>query len=90
MEYPKAIPFIGVILSKKTPAISINQFGYTSLGKNTATMSIGGISQTRESLVSFVKSLNESGIFESVDSPISNFTKEKNIDFLITLAIAQK
>jgi hypothetical protein len=36
-------------------------------------------------LVNFVKRLSDSGYFSNIVSPISDLTKDKNIDFMISL-----
>ena len=87
LAYPEVTPFLDGIISNKTSAIKIIEFVYTSDGKTTGVISLQGISTTRESLVSFVKSLEKSGLFKSVDLPISNFAKNKNIDFSISITI---
>jgi hypothetical protein len=89
LNYPGILPFIDIILSKKTKSISITQINYASSDSNNATLSISGISANRDSLVSFVKSLEDSKSFKSVNSPISNFAKDKNINFSINLVISQ-
>lgn len=89
LEYPKVIPIVDVILSKKTKAIRINQLSYTSTAKTKGSVILGGISSTREDLVSFVKSLQGSGSFANVDLPISNFAREKDINFTINLTVVQ-
>jgi len=90
LEYPKFTPFVNAILSKKTNNIQINAIMYTSTEASMATISIQGISSTRESLVSFVKNLENLGLFEKVNLPVSNLAKEKNINFFIDLTITIK
>ena len=89
LEYPKLLPYINIVLAQRNSSIHINQISFTSLGANTGTLSLNGISSSRESLVSFVKSLNDTNKFKSVDSPISNFAKEKNISFSVVLSIVE-
>lgn len=88
LQYPEIIPFINNILSKKTSSISITDIMYTTNndGKSSV-MVIQGVSATRETLNSFVKSLEGLGLFKSVDLPISNFAKDKNLSFAINLTI---
>lgn len=84
LEYPKARPFIDKIISSKTSSIHLNNFVY-ALNKTDATISIQGISGTREALISFSKTLQDSKMFKTVDLPISNLAKDKNISFSMTL-----
>lgn len=48
---------------------------------------VGGTASERDLLVSFLKALEESGSFSSVDVPISSLTKEKNLPFSMTIFI---
>ena len=57
----------------------------TSASGRTVPMSVSGIAKTREDLVGFVKKLEDSSVFSDVVSPISNLTKDKNINFVINL-----
>lgn len=85
LEYPRLSPFIDYVLSKKTSSIKLNSFSYND--GNSWTLSIKGVSSSRESLVEFVDSLKSENIFKSVDLPVSNLAKNRNIDFSITLNI---
>jgi len=90
LEYPKVIPYVDLLLSKKPKSISLNQFTYSGTGANTAEINIGGVSATREALVAFVKALEEAKSFKEVNLPISNLAKEKNIIFTMTLKISKE
>lgn len=87
LEYPKLLPFIDTVISKKTNSISINNFSYVPSASSSATLIVGGVSATRESLVSFVKSLEDTELFTKVDLPIGNLAKDKGIEFTISLKI---
>jgi Tfp pilus assembly protein PilN len=76
---------INAILSKKTPNIKINQITYTNdtgKGKN---VSITGIASSRETLLLFQQSLEDSSAFKDVNLPISSFVKGSNIQFGLSL-----
>ena len=79
------MPFIDVILSNKILSIRINEIFYTLDDQSAATITLAGVSSTREALVSFVKKLEDSGSFQAVNLPVSNFRKDKNIDFSISM-----
>lgn len=89
LEYPRVVSLIDSILSQKTGSIHIDGITYISQGVTTGKMVIAGTSTTRESLVVFAKKLEESRLFSSVDLPISNFAKDKDIDFSISMTIKQ-
>lgn len=88
LEYPAFVPLMDTVIGQKTKSITLKQFSYTSKDSASAELSIGGTSATRESLVAFVKSLEDTKAFKKVDLPISNLAKDKDIVFTITLTIA--
>lgn len=88
LEYPKVKKYLDVVLNKKTNSILINKFSYASLSTSTAIINIQGVSSTREALVSFKQNLTDSKTFKTVDLPVSNFTKDKNINFNLTMTVA--
>lgn len=90
MLYPKVLPLVDIILSNKISTIRINQMSYTSGKESSATINLGGISDTRDSLVLFVKKLEASKAFKEVNLPVSNFAKNKDIDFSISMTISGK
>ena len=89
LEYPEVAPIFNVILSNQTSSIRLNGLTYTSINASTSALTMSGISTTRESLVSFVKSLEKSKAFKTVDLPVSNLAKDKNIDFAVSLIVGQ-
>ncbi|MFZ2522055.1 MAG: PilN domain-containing protein [Minisyncoccia bacterium] len=86
LEYPKFSTIVDKIISKKSSSIKLNSFSYS--GGKTWVITIKGIALTRESLVSFVDSLKSDSQFKSVDLPVSNLAKNKNIDFSVILNIS--
>ncbi len=89
LKYTKAMPFFDVILSKKTSSIRITNMTYSSVSTSTATINLQGFSSTRDSLVNFKKNLDDSKAFINVDLPISNYAKDKDINFSMSLTISQ-
>lgn len=88
MKYPKVVPFIDSVLSEKSKSISINEIIYISSGENSGKIILAGTSASRDSLVLFVKKLEETKLFKKIDLPISNLTKVTNINFTIELIIS--
>lgn len=86
MKYPEILPIYNTIISNKTPEISLRGFSYL-IGQTETNVVVTGISGTREALVAFVKNLNDSGSFTSVDLPVSNLAKQKNLEFNISIKI---
>ncbi len=87
LDYPKLIPIIDDVLSKKISGIKIDSIYFAVNNENTAVLNINGIGSTRESLVSFAEKLKETSYFKNVNLPISNLAKDKNIDFTISINI---
>ncbi len=87
MEYPAMMPVFDSILSVKSSAIRLSGIYYTSTDSNSAVVTISGMSDKRDSLVSFTDSLRKIDSFASVDLPISNLAKDKNIDFTVSINI---
>jgi hypothetical protein len=50
-------------------------------------ISVGGISKSRDGLISFVKDLKDGGMFSSVDLPVSDLVKSTDVDFSLKLYV---
>lgn len=87
LEYPEFVPIIKNVLSKKTSSIRLGGLLYTVNTPTSGSLVVKGVSDSRESLVSYVKNLESLEMFKKVDLPISNLAKDKNIDFSITISI---
>lgn len=88
LEYKKVLPILNTIINNKTSSIRLNDFSYTYLSSNSASVVISGVSATRDSLVAFVNALQKTTQFKNVDLPVSNLTKDKNINFSLTLSVS--
>jgi len=87
LSYPEITRFIDGLLEIKGNGIYIDEISYETSGANIGKISLLGNAVTREALVSFVKRIEESKVYKKVDVPISNFTKDKDLNFSITLTI---
>lgn len=58
-------------------------------GKIGTVILISGLANDRESLVLFSKLLEESKMFSTVEVPVSNLTKEKNLPFSVNIFIEE-
>jgi hypothetical protein len=90
LAYQKIIPNLDIIIAQKTSAIVLTSIAYTSASGDTATISIGGKAVTRDSLVTYVKKLQDTVKFKAVDLPISNLAKDKNISFTMNVTVDVK
>ncbi len=76
------------ILLKKPQNIQITQVSYDDHVTAGKKISISGVALSRDALLSFRKSLEDSSMFKTIDLPISNFVKGANIQFYLTLVPA--
>ena len=90
LQYIKFTSLLNAIISKKTSGIHINRTSYISQSSSQSTVLLSGLSQSREALVSFVKNLKDSGLFQSVLMPIGNLAKDHNLEFSISLSTPEK
>lgn len=51
-------------------------------------IAVSGAAETRESLLSFMDTLKSKDLFASADLPISNFVKERDLDFSINILLS--
>lgn len=74
-------------LERKSPAISVNEILYTNKLGQDINIVIRGLAKTRDDLKSFADFLTVLPEFEKIDLPISNFTKERDIDFSLSAVV---
>lgn len=83
---------INNIAKNKNAGVTINSFNFSSQGN--ATSSIGAVIQgkagTRESLIQFKNKLESDPNIISVELPVSDLAKSKNISYSIKLSISIK
>ena len=78
-----------VILVTKVSSIKINSFSLVADDPSNRKLVLTGVAQNRENLLSFAKKFEENNLFENVDLPVSNFSQKNDIDFVLTLTLAQ-
>jgi len=83
----KAAPFIAAAIAKKDEKVIIRSISYEHRGE-TARIDLRGVAQTRDGLLSFVERLKKESEFDAVHSPVSNLVKDRNIEFMVEIAIA--
>ncbi len=75
---------INEIILQKINDIKITQLSYEDSGGGKK-ISVRGIAGSRERLLLFRRALEDDITFKKVDLPISNFVKDSNIEFNLTL-----
>ena len=84
-KFHLSVNVINAILSKKKPDIKITQILYENNKTKGKKISIVGTALSREVLLLFRKALEDDLNFKNIALPISNFVKESNINFFISL-----
>lgn len=80
---PSPTEYVALIRSIAQSSIILS--GFTMEKAGTAVVAVSGVASTRETLQSFVESLQKNESIMSVDSPLSNYIKSKNNEFRITV-----
>lgn len=76
------------LFESKPASIKITNITYLEKkGDDPTTMTLAGIAADRESLKAFGRLMEARAEFSKVDLPVSNFAKERNIDFNITIIV---
>lgn len=77
---------VEAILKTAPAAISLRNIFYErSSQTNPERIALKGRARTRSSFLSFVKTLEDSGEFKQIHSPISNLLKETDLEFSLVL-----
>ncbi len=73
------------IIGSKNANIKITRLTYTALKKGQGQFLVSGVAKNREGLVTFIDDLKVRAGFASVDSPVSDFAKDKDIAFTLNI-----
>jgi hypothetical protein len=77
--------FISHISSIIPSGVRIQEINYALNTASTSTIILRGTADTRDTLLSFSKKIQADQLFSNVDLPVSNFAKDTNIDFSMTI-----
>lgn len=81
------------ISQRKPVGVRIDGLSYRPQESNqvwSAVITLTGIAASREAVVAFVKALQAEPSFTSINVPVSNFAKDRNIEFSLTLIQNEK
>jgi len=81
--WPSAI-FERVLLGKNQ-SIKITKLSFTVLEKNQGLITVSGVANDREGLVVFIDDLKIKSGFADVNTPVSDFAKDKDISFILNI-----
>lgn len=71
---PVGVRIVGLVYQPQETATNLS-----------AKLSLNGVSSSREAIVEFVKKLQQEPSFSSVNVPVSDFAKDRDIEFSLTL-----
>lgn len=75
------------VITAKNPPIRIADIEYSQSPNGSSTISVRGVAGTRDSLRQFVASLEAVDVFTAATLPVSNFAKDKDIEFSISVTV---
>jgi hypothetical protein len=81
------LPYIDEIIDSTNPGVRINNISFSIIEETQGQFLVNGISKDRESLVDFIEDLKSKTIFTQVESPVSDFAKDKDVSFSIKINI---
>ncbi len=73
------------IIGTKNAAIRIYEIEYTEIKATSSIVVIKGVADRRDALRQFVTNLESIKGFSNIELPVSNFVKDKDIDFTISI-----
>ena len=75
------LELLTLIVSVKSDRISLTDISIGAPAEGKRDLRLGGIARDRSALLSFIRALEQTRMFETVESPISNFAKDADITF---------
>jgi hypothetical protein len=78
---PTFVSVVDLITKNKSANIKIKEISYEKNTDSNSKITISGLSKNRESLTNFLGQMQSVSVFKSVDLPVSNFAKDKDITF---------
>lgn len=75
-----------IIVGHKPSDVKINAIFYDR-GLSDGKITLNGVARNRETLLSFLKSLERESVFKEVNLPISSFVEEMDIEFSIRITM---
>lgn len=85
--------FVNKIIENKPTEVHITDFLYNKVQKKDITekvITLRGVADQRDSLLKFKDYLSGLELFKEVNLPLSNLTKDEDVDFLINLTLKQE
>jgi hypothetical protein len=74
------------VLSAKSDAVRLTGVAWKKDAKGVTTLTVNGVADDRKSLLEFENRLNALGRFSPVTLPVSNFARDKDISFELSMS----
>ncbi len=84
LDNRSAVSPIIAVIQVKNSGIAITSFVY-SYNSSGSSLAVSGVATDRQALTDFKNNLESQKIFETVDLPISNFAKDSDLPFSLTV-----
>jgi len=90
IERKTVLEILDFVIESKNSNISLNNIGYQRVNESLAEINLSGKAESRDSLLSYVDVLSSNEFFENVDLPISNLTRDRDIEFSLRFQASLK
>lgn len=89
-SYTPMTAYIELLRGFESSAVSITQVGLERTGTEIGLVTLTGIAEDRQALAAFRNRMLEHELIETVDLPISNLAKDRQIPFELTITMVKE
>ncbi len=82
------IDLLSKLIALDNSGIKMTDILYQRQSSTTAVFTLKGVAVNRESLILFSKNISSDNLFKDVNLPVSNFAKDKNIEFSFDVKVS--
>lgn len=82
------VDILSKLISLKNSGIKLNDILYQRQSSTTAVFTLKGVASTRDSLINLSKNITSDPLFKDLNLPVSNFAKDRNIEFSFDINVA--
>jgi hypothetical protein len=90
LSHPPMTSYIELLRSFETDSISVTQVGLERDGDKIGLIKMNGIAADRQALAAFRNRMLEDELIETVDLPISNLAKDRQIPFELSITMVKE
>ena len=76
---------VGKIVGERPSGVTVNAFSYQVKDEKTVTVTLQGVGNNRNAILQFIQNLQREKDFSDVSVPVSNFAKNTDADFSLSL-----